>query len=123
MIIKSGLVIVSISSLAMKEHHVLMCAPVPLSRSLPSPYNCFMQIRQAERVMSQSEAAFSRGRSEFRGMKFGGKKTVLPHLLPPCMERGALRWTDRSGILGRIQHQRESQSFVNLQLGPDLSET
>lgn len=36
-----------------------------------------MQIWQAERAGSQSEAVFNRGRSKFRGTEFGAKKAVL----------------------------------------------
>ena len=62
---------------------------VPLRRHAPAPYNCFMQIWQAERAASQSGASPNRGRSKFRGMEFGAKKTVLPQLL-------SLVWRERS---------------------------
>lgn len=58
----------------------------PLSRAAQSSYNCFMQIWQAERAASQSAARSNRGRSKFRGSKFGAKKALLPQLLSSCME-------------------------------------
>lgn len=40
-----------------------------------------MQIWQAERAGSQSEAGFNRGRSKFRGTEFGAKKKEAVFLL------------------------------------------
>lgn len=40
-----------------------------------------MQIWQAERANSQSEAGFNRGRSKFRGTDFGAKKKAVLLLL------------------------------------------
>lgn len=40
-----------------------------------------MQIWQAERAGSQSEAGFNRGRSKFRGTEFGAKKKAVLLLL------------------------------------------
>lgn len=54
-----------------------------------------MQIWQAERAGSQSEADFNRGRSKFRGTKFGAKKLFFFFCFS-FMESGAPSWTSWS---------------------------
>lgn len=59
---------------AWRERNIVHRAVVPLRRPASSLNNCFMQMWQVERAVSQSEAPSNRGRSKFRGTKFGGKK-------------------------------------------------
>lgn len=79
-------------------------AAVSLRGPLPSSNNCFMQIWQAERAGSQSEGDFNRGRSKFRGSKFGAKSCSSSSVAPLWR---AERRAGRAGA-ARIPHQRDT---------------